>query len=276
MKAAGPWAWWNQYGSVPLSKCLERAKDVRGVIVKAGWWHEFDEFRAVGPVAIERYVYPDNVPNEIVMLCAGLDRGAEFAVINAEAEWEGFTTEEPMMQLVNGIRARNPGAELYASIDSRGNRTRTPCLRALIRECTGVMPEVYPKAFRPSMPPGAVPAAFVDSIAAKDFQGKPLLPTLQTYDGIGAIAVTEQIAQCERPGYQGWQAYTIAHATDAEWAAFIANIPKEDDMADEATKRRWAAAAAIFSQIHDYANIGLPAPIELVRAARFLIKDYPA
>ena len=51
---------------------------------------------------------------------------------------------------------------------------------------------------------------------------------------------------------------------------------EEDDMADEATKRRWAAAAAIFSQIHDYANIGLPAPIELVRAARFLIKDYPA
>lgn len=232
MKAAGAWAWWNQYGSVPLDRCLVRARQVAGIIVKAGHWAEFDAFKAVGPVAVEYYVGWSGIGgpaaalvSDTALLNAGLDRGAEFAVINAEVEWESLLDESLMMQLITDIRAQHPGVELYASIDSRGGRMQTPALRALIRECTGVMPEVYPKAFRPAMPPGSVAAAFVDSVDHGDFQGKPVLPSLQTYDGIGAAAVTEQVAQCVRDRCIGWQAYTLAHATDEEWAAFVAGIP---------------------------------------------------
>ena len=37
-------------------------------------------------------------------------------------------------------------------------------------------------------------------------------------------------------------------------------LVQEDDMADEATKRRWAEAAAIFARAEDHANIGVAAP----------------
>ena len=47
-----------------------------------------------------------------------------------------------------------------------------------------------------------------------------MLPTIQTSREIGAQAVALEIAECERRGLRGYQAYTIGHAADQEWQAF--------------------------------------------------------
>jgi hypothetical protein len=136
-----------------------------------------------------------------------------------------------MQALIATFRQRRPDTELYASVDTRGNRMALPFMRVLASHITAWLPEVYPLAFRPARPAGFVERAFADCLDGKDFGGIPVLPTIQTYDGIGAQAVVDQVAEVNRRGLPGYQAYTIAHATDEEWAAAF---PKEDTMtADE-------------------------------------------
>lgn len=237
MKANGCWAWWNHFGDVPLAKCVERANQVAGVITKANYWDAFDAFKAAGVrIGIERYVYPDNPLQEARTLADGIHRGAEFAVINAEAEWEHLDMG-PMTQLITELQRLAPGVEMYASVDVRGGRTALPFQRVLARHITAWMPEVYPKAFRPAMSPGAVQAAFRDSLdSGQEFAGKPILPTIQTYEDIGAAAVKDQVAESLRRGFTGCQAYTLAHATDAEWSAFLASVSKEGLTVDQYTE----------------------------------------
>lgn len=230
--AAGFWAWWNQYGNVPLDVCVRRAKDAGiGVIVKSGYINEQRAFANAGvPWATERYVYPANPPNEAERLAGDIDRGARFAVINAEVEWE-TKSRSPMEALVRRFRALQPTAELYASTDTRGDRTRLPYQQVLGENIAGWMPMVYPKAFFPGRA-DMVQRAFRASLDGKEFRGKPVLPTIQTYQGIGAVAVSAQLEEIRRRALDGCQAYTIAHATDAEWAAFIAgkDYEEEEDM----------------------------------------------
>jgi hypothetical protein len=229
MRAAGRWAWWNQYGNVPLNRCAERAKEAElaGVIVKWGYPEARAAFSKVAvPWATERYVYPDQPEVEGRRLANDVSIGAAFAVINAEVEWEA-QGPDPMRRLIAEFRRHQPTAELYASADTRGNRTTLPYQRVLFEHVAGVMPMIYPMAFEQS-----VAAAFAACLDGKDFRGKPVLPTIQTYGAIGSPAVAEQIAEVHRRGLPGYQAYTITHATDAEWAEILKD--KEEDMVSQA------------------------------------------
>lgn len=111
-----------------------------------------------------------------------------------------------------------------------------PYQQELYRYIKGWMPMIYPKAFYPPMPTGSVLAAFRNCLDNKDFGGKPVLPTIQTYDGIGVAAVTRQIALCYARGLS-YQAYTIGHATDAEWAVIVNDAPQEHE--EEDMKDSW-------------------------------------
>jgi hypothetical protein len=227
--AEGRWAWWNGYGSLPVEHGVRRAREarLRGVIVKWGHPQARDAFARGGvAVATERYVYPGQPEVEARRLAEDVAAGARFAVINAEAEWERVGPE-PMRHLIAEFRRLQPQTELYASVDTRGGRMALPYQRELAEHVAGWMPMVYPAAFYPGRPPGFIERAFRDALDGKDFGGKPVLPAVQTYDGIGANAVAAQLAEARRRGLAGYQAYTIAHATDEEWAVLVRDAEEE-------------------------------------------------
>lgn len=239
-KLAGRWAWWNQYSRLSTERCVERAKAARldGMIIKYGYPEVERAFTEAGiPWATERYVYPRQPETEATMLADAVDAGAVAAVINAEVEWEPLGLE-PMLRLIDSFLTRHPEVELYASTDTRGERLNLPYQRVLGRHIAGWLPMVYPLAFRPTRPRGYVAAAMRDSLDNRDFGGIPVLPTIQTYDSIGPEAVREQLAEVARRGLGGYQAYTIRHATDNEWAEIVASAPEEEDMAYQTPEQR--------------------------------------
>jgi len=216
---------------------VQRAKDARlaGIVIKYGYPQVERAFTAAGiPWAVERYVYIGQPEAEGQKLANAVDAGAVAAVINAEegeGGWgPGINTGPAMERLIAAFRARHPTVELYASVDTRGDRLQHPYQQVLRRNIAGWLPMVYPKAFRPACPAGFVAAAFRDCIDNRDFGGIPVYPTIQTYDEIGARYVEEQTGEVHRRGLTGYQAYTIAHATDAEWAAIVADTPQEEAM----------------------------------------------
>lgn len=266
--AEGRWAWWNQYGSVPLATCVRRAREarLRGVIVKWGYPEARDAFRQASiPWATERYVYPDQPEAEARRLAEEVAAGARFAVINAEAEWEALGPE-PMRRLIAEFRRLQPAAELYASVDTRGGRMSLPYQRVLAEHVAGFMPMIYPAAFGQS-----VADAFRAALDGKDFRGKPVLPTIQTYGGVGLEMVAEQIAEAQRRELPGYQAYTIAHATDAEWAVLVKDAEKEDEMAAVAELRSLQVAAGLFLQAAAHALRGERLPPSLRAQLRYLV-----
>jgi hypothetical protein len=216
-------------------------------------------FSAAGVAwATERYVYPDQPEVEAGRLADNVREGARFAVINAEVEWEA-QGPEPMRRLVAEFRRHQPTSELYASVDTRGSRMDLPYQRVLADHVAGWMPMVYPMTFQQS-----VRDAFAASLDGKDFAGKPVLPTIQTYDVIGARAVAEQIAEVHRRGLPGYQAYTMAHATNPEWAEIVKD--KEGDMPNEAT----ITAATIIREFAAYVEHGLKVPDSLKRRLAYI------
>lgn len=287
MKAEGFWSFWNQYGSVPLNVCVERAKQLQhGVIVKHGFWTAFDAFKAAGvPVAIERYVYPSQPIREAEKLAEGIARGAEFAVINAEVEWEraGDAGGTAMTTLIQELHRLSGNVEIYASVDTRADRWSRPYQQILGAECTGWMPMIYPKAFffPPFRPEVHVASAFQKSLDdGQDFQGKPVYPTIQTYDGVGEFAVRLQVSEVERRNLPGLQSYTICHATNIEWLAYVAGqtrnpvvIPPGDNALQaqvNALQLRLHLTAWVF-QWAGYALGGQEAPESLLRQLHHLL-----
>jgi hypothetical protein len=278
--AEGRWAWWNQYGPVPLATCVRRAREarLRGVIVKWGFIEARDAFARAGiPWAAERYVYPHQPEAEARRLAEDIDRGARFAVVNAEVEWETLGPE-PMRRLIAEFRRLQPDAEVYACVDTRGGRTALPYQRALAEHAAGWMPMVYPKAFYPSLPSDAVARAFhaaLDQPALRESR-LPVLPVIQTYGGIGATLVAAQMAEVRRRGLRGYQAYTIAHATDDEWAVLVRDAERDDAKGDDAMApiddlRRLHAVAALFLQAAGFALRGEPLPADLRAQLRYLL-----
>lgn len=252
----GRWGWVNNYAPDP---CVDRAKAaaLNGMIVKYGMVAAERAYTEASiPWATEGYVLPKEADAWGQKLANAVNAGAVAAVINAEVEWESQPAE-PMERLIAAFRARHPTVELYASVDTRGNRLSLPYQQVLRRHIAAWLPMVYPKAFYPGCPPGFVSAAARNSLDGKDFGGLPVLPTLQTYDNIGPEAVRQQIAECKRRGLTGYNLYTIAHATDAEWAAIVADKPQEETMptleeleqainkerADRETGAAWLSAA---------------------------------
>ena len=285
--AEGRWAWWNPYGALPLASCVRRAQAASGVIVKWGYPQVRTAFaQADLPWATERYVYPNQPEVEARRLASDVSRGAAFAVINAEVEWERLGPE-PMRRLIAEFRRHQPTTELYASVDTRADRMALPYQRVLAEHAAGWMPMIYPKAFRSRQPAGYVAQAFQDCLDGKDFGDRPVLPTLQTYDGIGAEAVRAQLAEVDRRGLPGCQAYTIAHASDEEWQAFVSaeldEGPRENDVeAIEELRRDWQrfvwdhgighAIAALYLRAAAHALRSEPLPEELKDSLRRIIR----
>ncbi len=272
-RAAGRWAWWNQYGAVPLATCVRRAHDaaLRGVIVKSGYAYARDGFvQAAIAWATERYVYPDQPELEARRLAEDVAAGARFAVVNAEVEWETLGPD-PMRKLVAEFRDRQPTAELYASVDTRGGRTELPYQRVLAEHVAGVMPMIYPGAFEQPVREAFAAALDVGVLLRKDESPLPVLPTIQTYGGVGEQLVREQIAEVRRRGLPGYQAYTIAHATNAEWAALVEDAEAEMQAIEIDEMKRFQAVAGLFLEAAGYAVRGDRLPERLRAQLRYLL-----
>jgi hypothetical protein len=274
--ASGRWAWWNQYGSVPLATCVRRAQEarLRGVIVKQGYPEARDAFAQAGvDWAVERYVYPDEPEAEARLLAGEIALGARFAVVDAEAEWESLGPE-PMQRLVAEFRRFQPDAELYGCVDTRGGRTALPYQRVLAEHVAGWMPMIYPAAF--GQPVREAFAAALDVGAIRE-SPLPIMPAIQTYGGVGPALVAEQIAEVRRRsvlslakgGLAGYQAYTIAHASDEEWAVIVRD--GEDEMGAIDELRRLQAVAGLFLQAGACALRGEPLPDALRAQIRWLL-----
>ena len=237
MKAEGKWAWWNQYGSVSVDKCIDRAKEagLDGVIVKVSYPRVQEQFqRADIVVATEEYCLPIRPKEHGTRLASAVQNGAKFAAINAEVEWEraGQSSGAPMETLIGTFRDIHPSIELYASVDTRGNRTLLPYQRILAEHIVGWMPMIYPLSFYHARQQGWIAQAFKDCLdTGQRWDDIPVLPTIQTYDNIGKGAVELQIRECEDRKVKGYQAYTICHATDEEWAVIVgdSSVVEEDD-----------------------------------------------
>jgi hypothetical protein len=80
--------------------------------------------------------------------------------------------------------------------------------------------------------------------------------------------VREQIAEVRRRGLRGYQAYTIGHATDAEWPVLVQEA--EMDAIEELKKVE--AVAAIFLQASSHALRGEKLPPLLERQIRWLLR----
>lgn len=271
--AAGRWAWWNAYGTAPLAACVRRARlaGLGGVIVKWGYRDARDAFvRERIPWATERYVYPDQPEAEARRLADDIAAGARFAVINAEVKWEPLGPE-PMRRLIAEFRRLQPVAELYACVDTRGERSALPYQRVLAEHVAGWLPMVYPGAF--GQP---VRDAFAAALDHVDFN-KPVLPAIQTYGGAGAAMVREQIEEVRRRGLPGYQAYTIAHATDEEWAELVRDAdfdglsPREVEMEAVDELRRLQIVAGLFAQAAGCALRGERLPESLRAQLRYLL-----
>ena len=269
--AIGRWTWWNQYGSVPIEACVQRAQDARlaGVIVKWGYALAQAAFAQAGiPWATERYVYPNQPELEAQRLAQDIARGARFAVINAEIEWEPLAAE-PMERLVAEFRRLQPAAELYACVDTRGARMSLPYQRVLAEHIAGWMPMVYPGAFAQSARDAFAAALDVGTLRESPL---PVLPAIQTYGGIGGQLVADQLAEVRRRGLPGYQAYTIAHASDDEWAVIAGDATEEeDDMSAIDGMRRTNAVAALFLQAAGFSLRGEPLPADLLAQLRYLL-----
>jgi hypothetical protein len=269
--ASGRWAWWNQYGSAPLDACVRRALDARlaGVIVKWGYPDARSAFEQAGVAwATERYVYPNQPELEAQRLAQDVARGARFAVVNAEIEWEPLALE-PMERLVAEFRRLQPSAELYACVDTRAARTSLPYQRVLAEHAAGWIPMVYPAVFEQS-----AHDAFATALDVRAMRETPLpiMPAIQTYGGAGAQLVAEQLAEVRRRGLPGYQAYTIAHATDDEWAVIVRDAQQEeDDMSAIDELRRTNAVAALFLQAAGCAFRGESLPDALKAQLRYLL-----
>jgi hypothetical protein len=218
-------AWYNQFGWLSLDKMVERARSLPlpYITIKYGYPGVERAFAAAGiPWGTERFVYPDQPVEEATMLANAIDAGGRFAVVNAE-DWAGWAETDitPMRTLLDVLFYRHPDLQVFASIDSRGDRNNLPFQHELISRCTAVLPMIYPLAFYQSRPPLYVRAAFSTCLDGKDFLGKPVYPTIQTYDGIGTPAVAQEIAEVRYRGLPGYNIYTLGHATDDEWAEVV-------------------------------------------------------
>ncbi len=221
-------AWVNQYAIPAPDLFMERAKEVDYVIIKYGLGGIEALAREAGvPWLAEIYPY-DSDPAKFANLLAdqALQPGCVGAVVNFEsgdspgvAHWDGDDGRRTRL-FMDTLRARY-GGPVYASLDTRGYRATTPYQTELARSCTGVMPMVYPKEFYQS-----VPVAFGAALTSEMkvvWQNKEIIPTIQTYNGIGGNLVTQQLEAAAK--FDGVTAYTLGHATPEEWSAFIMSKP---------------------------------------------------
>lgn len=267
-------AWWNHYGSLGPASVTARALAARldCVIIKAGFSNVRNTLIDYGiPWATEIYAYPSRIDEQVALVKHDISAHATSVVINAEVEWE--ETDAPAMtELIRKLRGAG-AATLYACTDTRGDRMAKPYQRVMAALCDGWMPMIYPGAFQQT-----TARAFAASLDERmgtapngiNFRGKPVIPAIQTYGGIGAASVTLQIAECERRRLAGFGAYTIGHATAAEWDAVAASAPVVEDKGPDIGQLN--KAGDIFATCTLHALRGEQLPAAVAGAARWLMQ----
>ena len=80
--------------------------------------------------------------------------------------------------------------------------------------------------------------------------------------------VREQIEEVRRRGLRGYQAYTIAHASDAEWAVLT---EEADEMTNAEELKRLQSVSALFLRAAGHALRGEPLPGDLRAQLRYLL-----
>ena len=247
-------AWWNGFGALDGDLVAETARasaaSLDYVVVKYGNPAAEQAFSAAGLLrGSERFVSAASPAAEAGMLSDAVDAGAAFAVINAE-EGGGFdaggAAGNAMAGIIDAFRARHAGTPLYAALDTRGARTSYPYQQVALARCDAVMPMVYPAAFYPAQPSGYVHQAVADALAPLAGQRLPLHPIIQTYGGIGAAAVLQEIQEVGAYQVRSFSAYTIGHATDAEWQQIVNVRRLQQALAAQAARQ---AASAAFARV---------------------------
>lgn len=224
-------AWINQYAQPSFDVFMDRADDVDYIIIKYGLGgYEKLAVEAGKPWAAELMAEDgagvQTAPARATMFGQmlaeqALQPGCGGAIINLEEADGGWHSDDgnATRRLIARFRTVTAGrVPLYASLDTRGNRPDYPYQRVCAELCDGVMPMVYPKAFGQT-PKRAFEASITPKLLAA-WKGKPVIPTIQTYDAIGGNAVYKQLELARL--FDGVNAYTMGHATALEWAT-VAN-----------------------------------------------------
>lgn len=238
-------AWINQFAQPDAALFTERARQVDYVVIKYGLAFYEAAARAAGvPWVAERMGDmgagsqngPDNAELFANQLAdQALQPGCIAAVINLEEADGGWHNDDgsATRHLIATFRARAPGVPIFASLDTRGGRPDSPYQVACADECDGLMPMIYPQAFRPDGRFGFVQKAFDDCLNARvalRWDQKEIIATIQTYSStLTRQDVEEEAAICGqllRAGHiVGANAYTLGHANKAQWEGWLTFIP---------------------------------------------------
>lgn len=224
-------AYLNNYAVPTAGAFVDRIKQVDYVVIKYGMG-DFEKLatHASVPWLAEIYPYrPSAKDNGSELALQAKQPGCVGAVVNFEsgtspgvADWDsddGSATRD----FVTSFRAQAPGVPLYVSIDTRGYRPTMAYQRVLLELADGVFPMVFPKEFQQGVPLAI--ASVMPGCAGWWQARKPAIVTFQGYNGIGVADVVDQVRELAAdPRVDGVNIYTIGHASDAEWDAFI-NTP---------------------------------------------------
>lgn len=222
--------WVNQYAQPSDQMFNDRTGgSIAYVIIKYGlsqyelaansrqvpWLGERMGEAGAGIVAIDQW---ERFATELAQQCG--QPGCIGGVINLEESDGGWNTDDgtATLQLIRKFRELRPDKPLFAALDTRGTRPAYPYQQACATLCDGVMPMVYPKAFGQS--PREAVAASLTTALREAWAGKPIIPAIQTYDGIGGPLVEATMVELSGAGVSGISAYTLGHATEEEWGTF--------------------------------------------------------
>jgi len=181
----------------------------------------------------EIYAYGRKPEAEGQVLARACREGADFAVVNAEVEWEGTTytagrvqSYENAIRLVRAFRDAKPAGRIYACVDTRGSRPEQPYQKGFVRAgIDGWMPMVYPEAFYPDHSFGFIQRTFDECF--KTLHSAPYYPVIQMYGGMDYQDTLAQIILCWRYACEGVGLY-VAHNSTARGRYGVSDAPPSD------------------------------------------------
>jgi len=166
----------------------------------------------------EIYAYGYKPEEEGAVLARALHEGADFAVVNAEVEWEhhgqgGFFLAQRLADAFydDAIDIPEPGPKLYLCSDTRGSRWTMPYMEGFRNQgIAGYMRMVYPQAFYPNRHRGYIQQTFDACFQGKFQTALPEYPVIQAYDGMDYQDMLGQIVLAWRWGCEGVGIY-VSH-----------------------------------------------------------------
>lgn len=229
-------AWINQFAQPNSSVFTQRANRVDYVVVKYGLAFYEGLARSIAKPWVAERMAEDgagdqNAPSRAPKYGRQLGEqanqpGCIAAIINLEEADGGWhndngTGTRALIDAYHSICSK----PLYASLDTRGARPDSAYQQVCAQFCQGVMPMLYPAAFQQSVPKSI--EAVLTNLVDQRWAGKEIIPTIQTYGTIGApeVQTLSNLLGVLFAGQKvaGINAYTLGHASQQQWDAFINN-----------------------------------------------------